>query len=180
MNDLWRLLVMKSIFWDTTQYFWLKFCTTGHTKQIVGALWPQYPTVWLTFMITNGLYVQRMITFSVYKVVFINTWPLNADVCTVNSADHTREADSWRSRPVWSQFSCLHRAKQWTYVGDVLEPVDFGSQNVSPITSRKLPDAKKRKATRTWISGESAWLRAVFLARSSDNKSAPRLNVIFA
>ena len=29
------------------------------------------------------------------------------------------------------------------------ETVDFGSSNVSPITSRKLPDAKKRKATGT-------------------------------
>ena len=29
------------------------------------------------------------------------------------------------------------------------QTVDFGSPNVTPIASRKLPDAKKRKATRT-------------------------------
>ena len=29
------------------------------------------------------------------------------------------------------------------------ETVDFGRLSVSPITSRKFPDAKKRKATRT-------------------------------
>ena len=46
----------------------------------------------LTFMITNRLYVQSMITFSVHEVVFIDTWRLNADVCTVNAPDHTREA----------------------------------------------------------------------------------------
>ena len=30
--------------------------------------------------------------FSVHKIVFIDTWRLNAGVCTVNAPDHTQEA----------------------------------------------------------------------------------------
>ena len=109
-------------------------------------------------MITNRLYVQRMITFSVHEVVFIDTWRLNADVCTVNAPDHTREAVLGEEGLFDHSFAvfirpnnaiCWRRTRACDTAVMHCETVDFGSPNVSPITSRKLPDAKKRKATRT-------------------------------
>ena len=33
-----------------------------------------------------------MVSFTIHEVVFIDTWRLNADMCTVNATDHTWEA----------------------------------------------------------------------------------------
>ena len=62
-----------------------------------------------------------MVSFTVHKVVFIDTWCLNVDMCTVNAPNHTWEAVLGKGLFDW--FSCPHPAKQRTYVDGVLEPV---------------------------------------------------------
>ena len=49
----------------------------------------------------------------------------------------------------------------------VRDTVDFGSPMVSPITWRKLPEAKKRNASRTWTVADKAWFREICRSRSS-------------
>jgi len=67
-------------------------------------------------------------------------------MCTVNAPDHTWEAVLGEEGLFDYSFPVLIRPNnEHIYC----ETVDFGSPNVPPITSRKLPDAKKRKATRT-------------------------------
>ena len=84
------------------------------------------------------------------------------DVRTVNAPDYTWEAVLDReglfdySFPVLIQPNNEHMRHG---------TVDFGSPNVSPITSRKLPDAKKRKGSRPRTRGENVSLRVVFSSR---------------
>jgi len=57
----------------------------------------------------------------------------------------------------------------------VLKTVDFGSPTVSPITWRKLPEAKKRNATRTWTVGDKAIGSAKFVIQDLCVEVSPKI-----
>ena len=124
---------MKSIFWDTMQYFSLKFCTPGHKTDCMGSL------TQLPYCVTH-LYDHKSLVRSENDNLFGSRsrfhWHVAPECGCVHSQSNWLNpgSRSWRRRPVWSQFSCLHLAKQWTYVGDVLEPVILQLCIVRPWT----------------------------------------------
>lgn len=63
---------------------------------------------------------------------------------------------------------CARASETWPIIRDT---DDFDRPRVSPITWRKLPEAKKRNATRTCTVVDKAWFRDVSLSRSSRRSS---------
>ena len=63
---------------------------------------------------------------------------------------------------------CARAGETWLIIRDT---DDFDRPRVSPITWRKLPEAKKRNATRTCTVVDKAWFRDVSLSRSSRRSS---------
>ena len=60
---------------------------------------------------------------SVHKVFFIDTWRLNADLCTVNAPDHTREVVLGKEGLFDHSFPVFIGPKNEHYVDGVEEPV---------------------------------------------------------
>ena len=128
-------------------------------------------------MITNHLNVDRMEPFPVDNFALVSTWPLNTYMCPIDAANDSGKA-SLSKKPCF--ISCLSaavdghrthwfcfRARAVETLLTILETVHFGMPpTVSPTTSKKLPLAKKRRATRTCSWGFKVWVLLVGLSRS--------------
>ena len=133
-------------------------------------------------MITNHLNVDQIEPFPVDNFALVSTWPLNTYMCPIDAANDSGKA-SLSKKPCF--ISCLSaavdghrthwfcfRARAVETLLTILEKVHFGmSPTVSPTTSKKLPLAKKRRATRTCSWGFKVWVLSFGLSRSGASVS---------
>ena len=176
LSSNWTLLIrsMPSIFADSSQ----DTSTHSHKTTFTAGTSPHEGTfIFLTSVVANSLYVNRMISLSIDMISLILAGPLDSDMGSVYASKNSWESSlaenpsfaHWISAVVVGQrinsFRFSINAADTSLI--MRETVYFGMPTVSPITWRNFPEAKKRCATSIWTVGDKAWFRQVCRSRSS-------------